>query len=333
ISIISPISNMLMCVAISGVLNLGLMTVAVSFMPAVADMTGTVTGWLADYCISVSKWLASFKFSVVSIDHIFVGLWIVSVMLIFTVVAILIAKGKTIFKAHTVRVGAYISCIMLVCFVFVNYMVNKDVTTVNLLDSGSSYSAVITRGGSAFIVGTGGESAHLAYRELDDRLQIKNVDIMILPDLKNNYSQKAQNVVKWSKPDKILMDNVSDRYYQIESVAKENSIIPLKDSVITLWNDVVITPYYLPSSVAIKVMIGDTSLLFVDGKASVSLLPDDFANSHITVVSGVPEKAEQIKSEYIVACCDEQTEFISTADGNIQILTRGNGDIKMKRMR
>ena len=193
-SIMAPLSNILIYFAVSAMLVLTVGLIALSFVPFSGFLIYPgfiIVGFLARFAITAADWLARVPFGVISLSADFVLFWFMF--------AVLVLGGAAIFKKRKFVKPA---AVLLVVTSFVIGMISqglidRNVITISVLQVGSGKTIVVRSGGEVAIIGLGGtQGAQFALRNYMMRNNVRRIDVVLLPNLNEFFADNAVNVLR-----------------------------------------------------------------------------------------------------------------------------------------
>ena len=325
ISIISPLANMIILPIISLDLIFVVVFALFSFIPFAAAGISFIISGLTKAIIWLCVMFAKLPVTTVAIGENTFGFWIAACIIMSAVCYILIAKGED--KRNMIRLTSLICINLLLVSVFTSNIVKRNDISVSMLDVGNGVCSVVNCGGDVVVIGAGGDNAEYELVNFFKAHGAVNFHALVLPNGENRYSKSAANVVKYNKPDLVLMNKSDDSFYSVKSVY-DGEINDVANSVLTM-NDLEIRT---TESGAVYLKYRNMKMLFVDKSVNIESLPDYMKTVDIAVVNGNRvDDFDMINADNVIFCTNRQDfQYVSgqtvyLADENNNLTVNSDG--------
>lgn len=322
----------------------------VGAIAALIDMTGVfsffarpfalVSFLIGKYIIFVAEKLASLPFALTNVNSEYILLWICSVMLIFTA-AYALRKNGSLFK-----LAAVLSLAVILCGAASYHLLNYNVTEVSIGDVGDDCSVMIKNGDSSVIIGSG----DCDFDSLNDIFFEDNagrVNALIIGQTFDFNDNNASRAIYKYKPRSIFLKKpveIEEAFLNDFGVPVyrlgTGSIKPWKNSEILIFSDIESKDWIIFKDRDFKLLIcplggdvknlpqnernPDVSVVF---SADITNLKD--LNCNTFIISAQRKTAARI--EQVLVSQDKKNIFSTSDNGNVDLTTRGNGYVKIKR--
>ncbi|MBR5774152.1 MAG: ComEC/Rec2 family competence protein, partial [Clostridia bacterium] len=179
-TLISPLSNCLIFFVVPTLMCCTMLAVILSLFTSILSAGFfLVCSVIAKYLLMISRFVSDFPYTTISADEGFIKPFIIIVV----VSAAVLSYMKVGRRRIAVAAAAY--CVMLIAGTLCYGLVFKPVMTVNVVDSGSATSVVVTQGDSAVVIGCGGRN--YTANDVASLLKQKSmgeIDLLLLPSKK-----------------------------------------------------------------------------------------------------------------------------------------------------
>lgn len=192
ISIIAPIASVLVCIAVTYALMLGVAGIIINAIPFVgiaAAVPFWAAGVLVDYMAAVASLLAEIPFSYIPIGDELTMLWLALVLALLAVWFLLDRVGGK-------RTVSLMASALLVIALASNSLFSRSRVEIAVIDLGKTYCTAVTYGKSCVLIGCG-----------DDRDDYYSIESYI--KLKGIYSIKAVVLTRESGSEEVLYELLS----------------------------------------------------------------------------------------------------------------------------
>ena len=249
--LLSPIINIFATLPTYAIMILSLLEIIFSKVMILSD----IIIFLNKICIIVFKFIietfANFRYLGFTNNDIFLYLWIVLSIVLLALFFIL--KKKKYF-----HIIISIAFVLTTAFSFVAQdYINSKTTKLTFIDSQISPCLVISRGGHAAIIGTGGSNQSInAVNFAISNNFVEDVDLIIIPSNEMNSAKYAYKLLKANNIENV----VSDMDNEISKLTKNH--IDINCLSMTLWNDIHIKTIKYDDTYDILIKIGNEKFLF-----------------------------------------------------------------------
>ena len=331
-SAISPLMNIICAPLFYVVICGGIILIITLPLPFLPNILGFALKYPVSLLLNITKW-ADEKFdSVLSLNSDEIGLWIAGCIIIFAVCALLFAFYE-LNSRRILSVASVLCIISLIPIQMTSYFFNKDVTKVTFFDCGNGVCAVIEQDGNALVCGVP-EGA--SYDLIEYSSKVPNLNYAIFPTLCDDYYENTAYVLRHLNIENITVNDNSAKFYELLNAMRA------PDNIQNIYDNV--TAEY--KSGAVKIMIDNTSLLFLSKESNIGAMKNGFKSCDVVVVSSdVPDNMKSIDARVAIICaeyndalivanevssCAEEIYF-TAGQGDIELLTRGKCDINLNR--
>lgn len=346
-SFISIVANLLLVVPAMIVLILTLITAITnifSFLRFITMPLALVNGLLINYITTCAKILAALPFSSVSTAQPFLLFFAASTLLIFAIDLIL-KKELKIRKTPIL-----LSFILLLVGCFSHQILNKDIITLTTVDVGSGCSLVLTKNNHAAVLSCGGESFEGGkLTTCLNNKNIKNLDYLVLSDLKERTSCYSKDIIKKYNPNLVILKESSDVDNRLSRAIADssNSCYFDEKSNIKFWDNITLKVINSDEQSFMYLTINDVNLLICPSGGNLSYIPNEYTSCDIFIEGVYPTELDSINASYMIMSNNEnlykshvkdviksQKIPISTAiNGTVDIDFINNKTIKFRRVR
>lgn len=325
ISIISPFAN----VVVLPLVSISLVFVAVFCLVSFIPFMASVVAWFCTVFIRLIccfvKLFASLPVTALPINPLILSLFAASALIFSAVAYWLIFSGAN--KKRTVITSVLLCVCLFFCGSITDMAANKDNVEIAVLDCGNGLCCAVYDHGNAMIIGLG-NNADYSLGEYEQSHPITQCSAVILPELKNRYSQSAAYVLKYMKTDKIVAPINDDGIYSISAVSNAE-MLDYSDSLID-FGKCKLNIKRQSKGIAMRLTYDNVSILLTDNKTDASLLPNEWKRTNILIsTAGTPQNANEIGADAsIVSTNKALTQSIgktySTKDNDVvSVVTNG----------
>ena len=224
VSIISPLTNILLVVLAEGVLLfsvVGVLFSLTSFFNPVGLVSIRIAGFIAVAIKEVVNTLGSFSFSAVNTGNKYLPLLVAAILLVFSVCIFMKIRLKNFLIA---------SCISFICicvFVATFGILNYNKTEIFFLDTEKGVCIAVTKNKTASIICTGNDKNNFKLKSLLENKGISQIDCLYLPDLSEKQSAGAVDLIKSFNVSEVVIDDQKDGLYS-SVVSVCDGLIPIR---------------------------------------------------------------------------------------------------------
>lgn len=341
VSLLAPISNLLMLVASTLMLNFGAIAAVINLISPLSYFAlpfAVSAGILSKYMQNCAHILAQISHCSIPESSGFVMLWLACTIFLFSI-TVFIMKNKKILK-----ITALLSIIMLLTGVFSSQLYSTNVTRLAVLDIGTDESIVITRNKHAAVIGCGGYSSAYIGNYLKSQ-GIRCIDYIQPLTSGNMESKNTADLIKWFKTNTLTVneDIIADSYIintlPTVSRAERYSSAAAAD----LWDNVQIHTLCNGGKNAVYIEINNVSVLICPEKTEVSKLPGQWLYSDFVVADTVLENHASIDCVSTIFSMNEKdlqknsnklkklNPIMTGGAGNVVLEFSGDRMIKIRR--
>lgn len=331
VSLISPVSNVLLIFPSTVMLSCAAVTLLLSFAGLFSFMAmpfALITGIIANYMISCSRLLSKVPYASVSAGQPFVLLWIAGTLILIAVS--LLYKNK-----DAIRTASLLSVIVLCCGIISYQLTQRGVTHFAVLDTGNGASIVLVKDGHAACLSCGGESVYssklLNYLNL---YNIKNLDYMLIPDSSNESSCYIDQIISEYNPSALVMcgkDSIKEKL-GVHNYTDKKIIYFDKNIKTKLWDNVKIESINIEKNKSFTyVSVNGIDMLICPSGGDLDDIPDYFKDCDFFITSEIPDNYNKINYEYFVLSMDKDNAnkcaYNLIKDNNKVIATASSGNV------
>lgn len=343
VSLVSPVTNIL-CGTPSSVMmvcgGLAAAMLPLGWLQFLTYPLAFVSGIIGKYLIAVTRGLAQVPFAAIPADQPYVILWLVGTLILVGIV-LLLRRNRRI-----LRLTGLISILMLCSGILSSQLLEFGVTRIAAVDTGSGASLVISRGNRAVVIGCGGDynaSTEVQYY-LRDR-GIQRMDAFVIPLMTEAYGSGAAQLLSTCPADTVLFHQEGPMAAGILREISNSRVMEADSCEINLWDDVTITLFQQEKGFLLLITCGVTKVLFCSADADVSAFEGDVSNiqaavlesslpinyqdleTPVALVTGEREDAAKVQLQLL----SNEIESHAVADGTLEIATKGDGVIAIRR--
>lgn len=343
VSLVSPIANLL-CVTPSSVMmicgGLAAASYPIGLLHVVTYPLALAAGLIGKCIIAVTHGLAQLPFSTIPVSQPYVLLWLVGTLIL---IGIVLMMGR---HRNMIRLTALVSVIVLCSGILSAQALEYGITRIAVVDTGNGVSLVISREDHAAVIGCGGSyhAASSVSYYLRDR-GIRKLDVMILPMMTDAYASGASELLASCPADAVMLESEGPLAEGILREASGSRILNADSCEIQLWDDVTLTLVRQEEGCIILMECGETRVLFCSGNSDVQntgfvlsdiqaavlegSLPVNYQelNVPVALIAGKREEAAKTQLQLLA----RETEGYAAADGTLELATKGDGVITVRR--
>lgn len=229
ISIISPISNLIIVPFIYLILPLGFLVGifgSIGILAHVFSFLSKIINFLISIVVYIVEIISKMPFNTLPLGFDFIFIWVsVSMVLLFFGY---ISRKKSKFML----VSGFLSIILLIIGTISHILFTKDLLEINIIVEGYGKSAVISHNSFTVVVGCGG-SDYISTSVINylNSIGTNNIDILILPNLAKTTARAAPSLISGYKVDSIVMPNKGVMYNSILDSVDESANLILLDNL------------------------------------------------------------------------------------------------------
>ncbi|MGN0557162.1 MAG: ComEC/Rec2 family competence protein, partial [Acutalibacteraceae bacterium] len=300
VSLIAPLANMIILPLISLTIILGVVFCLISPIHFAATFIAALCGALCHLVVPLTSFFAGLCVTTVPIASAGFGVFLALVLFVIAAAYLLISLSADS-KAYIVRAAALVCVVLLLVTMVCDQVFRRNEIEISLLDSGSGVCTVINDHGTVNMIGAGGSGALYAVQNYEQTHAVRSVSAVILPSGKNTYSQSAENVVKWLKPQVVFMNDDGDKYYAVKAVADIVDGCRMKDVCDARFGEVAVRR---PTANAVTVTYGRFTLAIIDKNTSLTALESGGVFADVYVIAGEPPSGSLLQGSAVIYCGD-----------------------------
>ena len=328
-SLVSPLTNLAVSFAASAALLCGVLAVLfflVPFLSFIGYPLLLAAGLLVRYIAGAAHFFGNLPFATLSTGYAYLQMWTAAV-LVLAALAVLFSGRKKLW-----RFAALLSAVLL-CVGGVSYaLFTHGVTSVTLLDTESGLSVFLSRGSRCALIGTGGGSKdYYPIRGAMRAAGAGRLDLVALPALDQTYTGGAA------------------AYVSSLAGTPAGELADFSDGTeARFWNDVSIFPVEVGEQAGAYLKVGETKFLLLPAPADCRDVPDAYRDCQVLfttagrlggckataadvgLVSGAGALAPRAAA---LLSADGLPAYATGGSGGLTIVTRGRGDITLRRDR
>ena len=340
VSVVAPLANILELVPSSLLMCFGAAAAVFRLLlpqTFLAMPFALFAGLLAKYMSASTAFLAGIPFASVSASQGFVVLWLAGSLILFAA-ALFLGRGKRLFPQ-----AACFSVILLLVGIGSFQLSRQNVTRLTVLDGGDGISAVLTRGGHAFVVGCNGYNPQKLLSCVTGENTIKLDGIAVLTRERDEFSC-AETLAARYRPARVIASQENAADGLVRRAASGSALTPFAPKAeATLWSNVKIELVQSGKAAAARITVdGVTVLLRPDGVKTEGL-PAAWRNPDFLVVGASAPGAGDFSPACTVFSVEGQTLRKKAADvgsrralwtggyGNLVLNLRGNRTLSIGR--
>lgn len=346
ISLISPLTNLLAVFPATAAIVCGGLAAAFSAVGWLSFLQypfGLLAGLLSKYLLWCVHWLASLPLASVPANQNFIFLWLGGTLIILGI-ALCVKRN-----ARFLRLTAMLSCISLLTGILSYQIVNLGVIKIEVLDVGNGTCVAISDRGRGILIGCGGDNLpeNAAWNYFKSQ-GVKRLDLLVVPRLADTEFSGVSSLLDNLPADGIILPDVSQTQDALDADRRLafSGLIQSNRATVQLWENIILETNTNENIGCVYLKAGATGILICPYPgADFNQLPEEWREADVVICRGVPQNAAQwMKGKYMVISDNERgilsaaseqsrgTTAVSTSGlGNISILTRGQGDIMLKR--
>lgn len=344
ISLVSPLTNLLVVFPATGAIVCAGLAAALSaagWLSFLQYPFVLLAGLLSKYILWCVHGLAGLPFAALPANQSFVFLWLGGTLIIFGI-ALCLRRN-----ARFLRLTALLSCVSLLAGILSYQVVNLGVVTVGVLDVGNGICVAVTQRGRGVLIGCGGDFLP----ESTARTYLKNqgvsrLDLLVIPRLADTELSGVSALLDALPTDGIILPDEEQTADVLDADRRLAALKPIQTNraSVQLWDNISLKTDADNGCVYVKA--GDTKILICTFPgANFNSLPEEWRGVDMVIFRGAPQNTAQwMKGKYIVisdtergilSAATEQSRGVTAAStsglGNVTVLTRGRGDIMLKR--
>ena len=342
ISLISPISNLLLVFPMSMMMIMGLIAALLNLLNLVflAMPFALITKIIADYSLIVSSILAKIPFASINTNASFILLVVASIIILLAI-TIYIAKDKYLYR-FSIILSILILLTSVLSYQILDSNNSEDITIINTGEGCAVY--IDGYSGNMLISCGGGDKGTYQINDFLESNNIDNLDYLLIPDSSDNSCSAAGNIIEKYTPKTLFVNEDCKNKEQIARTLEGKDIDYFyKDIIISLPNEIQIETKTNDDESFIACNINNKSFLICSNGGNVKDIPEEWRNCNFFIVGDMPKNSELISCDYMIMSMYEDdminsiqdgipyTKSIMTTgkDGNININILNNSDIKI----
>ena len=276
LSIVSPVSNLLVSGVSSAAIFLSGLGIIASCIPVASMFCNPVflvSGLMAKYIVYVSAVISSFPFVHMRIDSDHFKMAIAAILLLCAV-AVVLYTGEGSEHGVLVQITAWFSIIILLASIIANHFTQRGVVQIYFPAVGDGSCVVVCYDNNAAIVGCGGD--YTVAGKVDDILSsagVNRVTTLVVPRLAATESSAAGELVPALEPDTVLLPKSyfsgSNTGTSRMALPTSCTAVPIENSWIKIFPDV--TLRLVPEPVIESASVAETASAAEAGAVSKSV--------------------------------------------------------------
>ncbi len=344
ISLISPLTNLLVVFPATGAIVCGGFAAflsAAGWFSFLQYPFGLLAGLLSKYILWCVHWLAGLPLASLPANQNFIFLWLGGTLIIFGI-ALCLRRN-----ARFLRFTAMLSCVSLLTGILSYQVVYFGVVKIGVLDVGNGTCVAVTYRGRGILIGCGGDSLpeNTARNYLKSQ-GVRQLDLLVIPRLTDSEFSGVSSFMDAVSADGIILPDEEQTRDVLDADRRLalSSLIQTNRASVQLWENINLETNADSGCVYLKA--GRTGILICTyPSADFYHLPEEWRAADVVIYRGIPQNTAQwMQGKYIVvsdtergilSAASEQSHGITAVStsgmGNVVILTRGQGDIMLKR--
>ncbi len=344
ISLVSPLTNLLIVLPATGAIvcsGFAAFLSAAGWFSFLQYPFGLLAGLLSKYILWCVHWLADLPLASLPANQNFVFLWLGGTLIILGI-ALCLRRN-----AHFLRFTAMLSCVSLLTGILSYQVVHLGVVEIGVLDVGNGTCVAVTFRGRGILIGCGGDSLpeNTAQNYLKSQ-GVRQLDLLVIPRLADTEFSGVSSFMDALSADGIILPDGEQTQEVLDADRRLalSGLIQTNCASVELWEKINLETDAGNGCVYIKA--GRTEILICTYPgADFYHLPEEWRAADVVVYRGVSQNTVQwMKGKYMVfsdtergilSAASEQSRGITAVStsgmGNVVILTRGQGDIMLKR--
>lgn len=345
VSLVAPLTNLAVSFASTAALLCGLLAVLLSLWPPLMAFGYPLllaAGLLIRYIGWAAAFFAGLPFATAPTGYGYLQVFLAGAFLLIGL-ALLLPGRRRIY-----RLTVILTAVLFLAGSGSYAAFSGGITRVTLLDTGSGLAVLLSRGGRNALIGAGGEAdAYYAVRDAVPGYGAGCLDLVALPSLDTAYAGGLPRLLRDAAADMLALPGGQD--YAASLSLAEGQIRAAdwaEGGRIELWGDVTIHSLSCGGQTGAYLQVGGTSFLLLPTSASLSELPAEYEEYQALLttagkmagvsaspaaaglVGGDADKAER-GAAYLTA--DGLPSYAAGGAGSLTVLTRGRGDITVRR--
>lgn len=329
VSLIAPISNLLMLVPASLMISLSAVGAVIglfapqSFLLMPFALSG---GLLSKYLLTCAKLLARVPFASVSASYGYIFLWLAGSILLFAV-AFVLRGGRRL----TVTAGI-LSAGMLATGILSYGITSRSVTRIAALDVGTGLSVTVTGNGHSTVFGCGGYNSNNIKKYLSGR-NIRSLDELCLLTKGHEEDVNAADLSErisantLSSPEEGRYDGL----LQKAAAGSRSDFLKEDASSEEMWQNIKIQKKSCNGGIAVRMEAQNVSVLLLPEEADASALPESWLSPDFLITDMLPEEKAALHPLCTILSMDEQDLCgLSAQNGNHTFWTGGFGTVVLE---
>ncbi|QAT49579.1 ComEC family competence protein [Caproiciproducens sp. NJN-50] len=329
VSLIAPISNLLMLVPASLMISLSAVGAVIglfapqSFLLMPFALSG---GLLSKYLLTCAKLLARVPFASVSASYGYIFLWLAGSILLFAAA----------FSAHGGRrltlTAGILSAVMLVTGILSYGIISRGVTRIAALDVGTGLSVAVTENGHSAVFGCGGYNSNNIKKYLSGR-NIRSLDELCLLTKDHEEDVNSADLTKRISADHLSMPEGSryDGFVQEAAAGSRSDFLKEDASSEQAWQNIEIQKRSCNGGIAVRMKVQNVSVLLLPAEADASALPESWLSPDFLITDMLPGEAAGLHPLCTILSMDEQDLCkLPAQNGNHTFWTGGFGTVVLE---
>ena len=331
LSLIGPLSNVLMTFPATLMLLCGFLVSIFYYLPVVDFLSmpfGLGAGILANYLMDCSHWLASLPMASIPVTQEV----LFALLLAFSVTAVVIVMIR--WKGFRLRFAACAAAFLLLCMVFGAGLNPDEVLEIGVLNTGNGSSVVLVRNHQAAVLCSGGGNG--AYTRIDSYLRrrgIKRLDYLLIPQVDKKTSSGASSLIEEYHPEIVVVSDQKLPQDKLRRALKDRAGVYYFSGYnqTVLWDDLVISTQANKSESWITLTAGEEKILICPAGGDAADLSEKERDCNFCISGVTPENAYGIQGDYsIFTMYQEEATKAQQAFSNIQeheLVTSKQGNV------
>ena len=339
ISLAAPLCNLLAVFPASVMMAMGCLVLPLSFSPFAGPLIRGLlflAGIIARYLTGLVNLVASWEFAAVSVNELYVVMWILAGLPV-------LYAGWRLSKKKGLRLGVCACVLALTGGLLVNQTMMRGVTSLTVLDVGDGSALLLQRGGRAgLILAEGGRRTPLlAARALRQR-GVGRLDFLLCPDVESNAVSGIGYLTRQIPIDTVAQGEMGYYSGTLEHIPAEQELLTVDGGAFIFWDDgkAVLRDGF------VQIRVGDTSLLLCPSVSNAAALTERERCANLLIFTQTPPlHAAAFTAQAGVLSCNKETIpavtkavpwgiypiKITGNDGDVTLYTRGRGDVEFQR--
>lgn len=252
-----------------------------------------ICGCASNYTIWMSSRLSLFPNALISLDYLFIRVWV-----IITVIFFITCLCFDIFKKQFKEISVF-SLSLLLIFTLINQIIMKDTTRISAINSGEGCTLVISENNYCAVILSMNEKTY--EKRISDymfSINSSKIDLLVVMSCESTNLEFLERFIDLYNPQSIIFNDYKDIKYGFK---KHEKIVDLGGNyTINMFDNITLESREFNGTNLMMIKVGDKKILVCPYGGDADDVSKEWKNCDVLIAGGLPANYEKIKFSNIV---------------------------------